>query len=108
LTDQVEAQQSRKNLRHIGFLNGASLASTQDRIDAFRRALCALGYVEGLQVPDPRLINQRTKTLRILSFWLFNDFCSIGCHSLLKSHHAFYYRCMPNYRLPGLRETLTG
>ena len=43
----AEAQQSRKSLPRIGFLSGASLASTQDRIDAFRQALRALGYVEG-------------------------------------------------------------
>jgi ABC-type uncharacterized transport system substrate-binding protein len=44
---RAEAQQSHKNLLRIGFLSGASLASTQERIDAFRQALRALGYVEG-------------------------------------------------------------
>jgi ABC-type uncharacterized transport system substrate-binding protein len=47
LTHRAEAQQSHKNLLRIGFLSGASLASTQERIDAFRQALRALGYVEG-------------------------------------------------------------
>ena len=42
-----QAQQSRKTPPRIGFLSGASLASTQDRIDAFRQALRGLGYVEG-------------------------------------------------------------
>jgi putative ABC transport system substrate-binding protein len=44
---QAEAQQSRKSLPRIGFLSGASLVSTQDRIKAFRQALGTLGYVEG-------------------------------------------------------------
>ena len=43
----AEAQQSRKSLPRIGFLSGASLVSTQDRIEAFRQALGTLGYVEG-------------------------------------------------------------
>jgi len=47
LSDRAEAQQSHKNLLRIGFLSGASLASTQERIDAFRQALRALGYMEG-------------------------------------------------------------
>jgi putative ABC transport system substrate-binding protein len=46
-TQSAEAQQSRKSLPRIGFLSGASLVSTQDRIEAFRQALGTLGYVEG-------------------------------------------------------------
>jgi len=34
-------------LRHIGFLSGASFASTQARIEAFRQELRALGYIDG-------------------------------------------------------------
>src|SRR5262249_8606036 len=44
---RAEAQQSRKSLPRIGFLSGASLGSTQDRIETFRQALGTLGYVEG-------------------------------------------------------------
>jgi putative ABC transport system substrate-binding protein len=43
----LQAQLSHKNPRRIGFLSGASLVSTQDRIDAFRHALRTVGYVEG-------------------------------------------------------------
>ena len=42
--------QSQKKLHHIGFLSGASYASTQARIDAFRQELRALGYFEGTNV----------------------------------------------------------
>jgi putative ABC transport system substrate-binding protein len=42
--------QSQPKIRHIGFLSGASHASTQARVDAFRQELKALGYVEGTNV----------------------------------------------------------
>jgi putative ABC transport system substrate-binding protein len=47
LTHRAEAQLSRKSLPRIGFLSGASLGSSQERIEAFRQALGTLGYVEG-------------------------------------------------------------
>ena len=50
ITGPAEAQQPQAKVNHIGFLSGASLISTQDRIDAFRQGLRALGYVEGTNV----------------------------------------------------------
>ena len=41
------AAESQTTLRHIGFLSGASFASTQARIEAFRQELRALGYIDG-------------------------------------------------------------
>jgi putative tryptophan/tyrosine transport system substrate-binding protein len=46
----AEAQQPQTKVRHIGFLSGASLVSTRDRIEAFRQGLRALGYVDGTNV----------------------------------------------------------
>jgi putative ABC transport system substrate-binding protein len=46
----VEAQQPQTKIRHIGFLSGASLISTQSRVDAFRQGLRALGYTEGKNI----------------------------------------------------------
>src|ERR1700758_4061065 len=46
----AEAQQPQTKVRHIGFLSGASLVSTRDRIEAFRQGLRALGYVAGTNV----------------------------------------------------------
>jgi putative tryptophan/tyrosine transport system substrate-binding protein len=45
----VEAQPQPK-IRHIGFLSGASYASSQARIEAFRQELSALGYTDGTNV----------------------------------------------------------
>ncbi|HEX9145151.1 MAG TPA: ABC transporter substrate-binding protein, partial [Candidatus Binatia bacterium] len=46
----AEAQQAQTKIRHIGFLSGASLVSTQARVEAFRQGLRALGYVEGKNI----------------------------------------------------------
>ena len=45
----IRAQQSPK-IHKIGFLSGASLSSTANRVDAFRQGLLALGYVEGKNI----------------------------------------------------------
>ena len=50
ITGSVEAQQPQAKVKHIGFLSGASLISTQDRIDAFRQGLRALSYMDGTNV----------------------------------------------------------
>ena len=50
ITGPAEAQQPQAKVKHIGFLSGASLISTQDRIDAFRQGLRALGYMDGTNV----------------------------------------------------------
>ncbi|HVO93783.1 MAG TPA: ABC transporter substrate-binding protein [Terriglobales bacterium] len=42
----AQAQQPMTKIHRIGFLSGASLASTQGRIEAFRQGLRALGYTE--------------------------------------------------------------
>lgn len=46
----AEAQHSQTKIYRVGFLSGASLASTQARIEAFRQGLRALDYVEGTNV----------------------------------------------------------
>src|SRR5215468_10007652 len=50
ITGPAEAQQPQAKVKHIGFLSGASLISTQDRIDAFRQGLRALSYMDGTNV----------------------------------------------------------
>jgi putative ABC transport system substrate-binding protein len=43
------AQQSKK-IPHVGFLIGSSAAIQESRLDAFRRGLRELGYVEGKSI----------------------------------------------------------
>lgn len=50
----AQAQQAHTNIRHIGFLSGASFVSTQARVEAFRQGLGVLGYVEGKSVVEWR------------------------------------------------------
>ena len=40
-------QQPQAKIHRVGFLSGASFASTQARIEAFRQGLRALAYAEG-------------------------------------------------------------
>jgi putative ABC transport system substrate-binding protein len=49
LSFSVRAQQPPK-IHTIGFLSGASLSSTANRVEAFRQGLLALGYVEGKNI----------------------------------------------------------
>jgi hypothetical protein len=47
LIHRAEAQPPQRKIRHAGFLSGASLVSTEARVEAFRQGLRALGYTEG-------------------------------------------------------------